>query len=249
MTKIDYKSLYDQVGARNGWDFSKVKCLSEGVAWDYGSEVTRACTGTEALLDIGTGGGEQLLKIAGFVRQAVGIDNSAAMIETARSNGRKANQPDVAFLEMDAEALDFPDRSFQIVICRQAPFEAKEVARVLADDGVFITQQVGGRDKINLIEAFGRGQSSGASINCLQDQYITELNEAGFTDIRSSRYDATEYYRSAEDLIFLLKHAPIIPDFGQAEGDFEVLRQFIEDNRTEQGIRTNAHRFLIVARK
>ncbi|MDF2663481.1 MAG: Methyltransferase type 11, partial [Paenibacillus sp.] len=157
MNEIDYKGFYDQVGAINGWDFSKVNCLSEGVAWDYGSEVTRACTGTEALLDIGTGGGEQLLKIAGFVRQAVGIDNSAAMIETARGNGRKANQPDVAFLEMDAEALDFPDRSFQIVICRQAPFEAKEVARVLADDGVFITQQVGGRDKINLIEAFGRG--------------------------------------------------------------------------------------------
>lgn len=249
MKEIDYKSFYDKVGGLNGWDFSKLNCVSEGVAWDYGSEVTRECASTDVLLDIGTGGGEQLLRIAGSVRQAVGIDSSEAMIETARSNGLKADKPDVTFLEMDSETLNFPDRTFNIIICRQAPFYAKEAARVLADGGVFMTQQVGGNDKINLIEAFGRGQSSGAHIDSLQDQYITELSEAGFTDIRSSRYDATEYYRSAEDLIFLLKHTPIIPDFGRVEGDFEVLRQFIEDNRTEQGIRTNAHRFLLAARK
>ena len=99
-------------------------------------------------------------------------------------------------------------------------------------------------------QAFGRGQSSSDCVGSLQEKVVRELTEAGFTEISVRNYDdTTEYYRAAEDLIFLLKHTPIIPDFGDDPEDFAILQRFIEENECDKGIRTNARRFIVRARK
>lgn len=116
------------------------------------------------------------------------------------------------------------------------------------EDGVFLTQQVRECDKANLVQAFGRGQSLRPD-GSLKEQYTKELQLAGFRNIHYAEYDAVEYYEREEDLIFLLKHTPIIPRFGQEEDDFRILQQFISDHRTDRGIRTNAARFMMIARR
>lgn len=248
MNSQEYKQFYDIVGALNGWDFSQVRCISEGVKWDFYDQVGKLCQPSDVVLDIGTGGGESLLSIADKAASLVGIDLSHAMIETARRNERKVSASNVRFMQMDAEALQFPEAFFNLISCRHSPFRASEAARVLAEDGVFLTQQVRECDKANLAQAFGRGQSSRED-GALKDQYMKELRLAGFRDIQYAEYDAVEYYERDEDLIFLLKHTPIIPGFGQEESDFRILQQFIRDHRTDRGIRTNSARFMIVARK
>lgn len=248
MKTFDYKQFYDKVGKMNGWDFSKVKCRSEGLKWDLYHEVMKNCKKSDLLLDIGTGGGEAILKIADSALLLVGIDQSANMVETAVSNGAAAGMPNVRFLQMNAEKLDFPDRFFHIASCRHSPFCAKELSRVLVDDGIFLTQQVSENDKQNIKEAFERGQTYGTPAGTLRQQYISELRSAGFTDIQSFEYQVTEYYQTAEDLIFLLKHTPIIPDFGHQASDFQILQQFIADNQCAKGIKTNAARFGIIAK-
>jgi ubiquinone/menaquinone biosynthesis C-methylase UbiE len=249
MNSVEYKQFYDQVGKVNGWDFSKVKSLSEGVKWNFYDEVIQSCKKTDILLDIGTGGGEALLSIADSALLLIGIDLSTGMIETALNNLKQSNKPNIRFLQMDAEKLNFPDNFFNVVSCRHSGFSAKEIAKVLVNDGVFLTQQVSENDKLNLKEAFGRGQALGTKKGLLKTQYITDLSEAGFTDIQSFEFNATDYYETAEDLLFLLKHTPIVPNFGQSETDFEILQQFIMNNQTERGIRTNSERFMIIARK
>lgn len=62
-------------------------------------------------------------------------------------------------------------------------------------------------------------------------------------------YDAIDYYQTPEDLIFLLKHTPIIPRFGEEKDDFDILGKFIITNGTEKGILTNSKRFMITANK
>lgn len=249
MNEFDYKAFYDQVGKLNGWDFSKVKAVSEGVLWDFFHEVSQYYKKSDLGLDIGTGGGEALLSIADCALLLVGIDHSAGMIETARKRVEESGTPNVRFLQMDAKRLEFPEHFFNVVSCRHSPFCAAEVAKVLAQDGVFLTQQVGEKDKWNVKEAFRRGQAWDAEEGALHQQYVTELREAGFTDIRSFHYNAAEYYETAEDLMFLLKHTPIIPNFGQHEADFSILHQFIADHKTDKGIRTNSERFMIIAKK
>ena len=44
---------------------------------------------------------------------------------------------------------------------------------------------------------------------------MEELRLAGFRNIQYAEYDADEYYEREEDLIFLLKHTPIIPGLGR----------------------------------
>jgi len=249
MNTVEYKQFYDQVGKINGWDFSKVKSVSEGVAWDFYDEVIQSCKKSDLLLDIGTGGGEALLSIADSALLLIGIDLSTGMIETALNNLKQSNKPNIRFLQMDAEKLDFPDHLFNVVSCRHSAFSAKEIAKVLVNDGVFLAQQVSENDKLNLKEAFGRGQAFGTKKGVLKNQYIAELADAGFTDIQSFEYNATDYFETDEDFIFLLKHTPIVPNFGQSETDFQILQQFIKNNQTEKGIRTNSERFMITARK
>ena len=249
MNEIDYRRFYEQVGAANGWDFSKVKCTVEGDRWSFYEEVARRCKNTDVALDIGTGGGENAMALAGSVLLLVGIDRSAAMIEAANGRLKREDGRNVRFVQMDARRLSFPDRFFDVVSCRHSPFSASEAARVLAEGGLFMTQQVGEGDKRNLKQAFGRGQAYGERDGALRDTCIAELREAGFADIRCLEYDADVYYDRYEDLLFVLKHTPIVPDFGRAEGDFDVLRRFIEKNATAEGIRTNERRFMIVARR
>jgi len=244
----DYKQFYDKVGKINGWDFSKVKCVTEGIQPDLFCEVVKTCKKTDLLLDIGTGGGEAILSIANCAQLIIGVDQSTAMIETAAKNCAKSGIPNVRFLHMDAANLAFPNNFFNVVSCRHSEFSASETARVLINGGTFLTQQVSENDKINIKQAFGRGQSWGTKAGSLQQRYMTELSKAGFSDIQSYEYNVIEYYETVEDLIFLLKHTPIIPDFGQTEADFEILQHFIMDNQTDKGIRTNSERFVIIAK-
>ncbi|MED5019138.1 class I SAM-dependent methyltransferase [Paenibacillus chibensis] len=249
MNPKEYKHFYNEVGRLNGWDFSTLRVTVEGAAWNFSDQVKSWCRPADVLLDIGTGGGEALLALADSALLLVGIDQSEGMLETAAHNLGSSGRSNVRFLHMDAAQLHFPDAFFNVVTCRHSEFYAKEAARVLTKNGVFLTQQVSEGDKNNLKQAFGRGQAWNNEPGALKNRYAAELKAAGFARIQTFEYDATEYYHTAEDLIFLLKYTPIVPDFGHDETDFHILNRFIEEHQTDQGIRTNAERFIIIAEK
>lgn len=249
MNEIEYKNFYDKIGKINGWDFSKLRVKVEGIKWNFYDEVTKRCGGSDILLDVGTGGGENVLKIASSLLLLIGIDKSSGMIEKANSNLGKAKNLNVRFHQMSSDNLQFPSSFFDVISSCHAPFYAIELAKVLKSGGTFLTQQVSEADKLNLKKAFGRGQAFEEVDGTLKERYIRELKDAGFIEVQSFDYNAIEYYQTTEDLIFLLKHTPIIPNFGQEDNDFNILNDFIERNRTKKGIITNSKRFLIVADK
>ena len=45
-----------------------------------------------------------------------------------------------------------------------------------------------------------------------------------------------EYYKTDNDLLFLLRNTPIIPDFGEEKLDYEKFNEYVEKNKTEKGI-------------
>ncbi|CEG21347.1 putative methyltransferase YcgJ [Planococcus massiliensis] len=246
---MNEERFYEAVGKTNGWDFSRLRSRTEGELWDFYQLVAENAQSSAALLDIGTGGGEKVLEIAASFSAVTGIDRSKAMIETAKANLAKTDFSHVCFLEASSETLPFRESSFDYLSSRHAPFNPKEVWRVLKKGGTFYTQQVSEADKANLKEAFGRGQSFGQRDGALRDAYKRELVAAGFSEMEIREYDAAEYLERPEDLLFLLLHTPIIPNFGEQEGDFDRLQEFIGQNQTGKGIRTNSKRFLIMAKK
>lgn len=70
----------------------------------------------QRVLDVGTGTGRAAIALARRRAVVTGVDASAEMLEVA---GRRALEAgaDVTFLRGDAHQLDFPDRSFDAVVC------------------------------------------------------------------------------------------------------------------------------------
>ncbi|MDP5274043.1 class I SAM-dependent methyltransferase [Chengkuizengella axinellae] len=248
MNELDYEKFYDKVGKTNGWDFSQMKCKTEEETWDFYQDVTKELKKSDVLLDIGTGGGESLLEIASSAMMLIGIDLSHSMVDTAQKNVLNSPYENAAFFQMNADNIQFPNQFFNVISCRHSPFSTSEVARVLKENGTFFTQQVSEHDKYNLMEKFGRGTIHKKDGE-LKNRYLNELKEIGFSEVKAYEYNVAEYYETEDDLIFLLTHTPIIPNFGKDKEDFKLLKQFIEENQTKKGIVTNSKRFKIVARK
>jgi ubiquinone/menaquinone biosynthesis C-methylase UbiE len=88
-------------------------------------------------LDIGTGPGEIVLKLAKRQRlwKFVGVDRSANMIGQARSNlvsvGEVAGR--VEFHTADGNRLSFPDRAFDLVMCNSVLHHLAEPGNLLAE--------------------------------------------------------------------------------------------------------------------
>src|SRR3989454_902446 len=75
----------------------------------------------ESALDLATGPGEPAMSIARLVGpdgRVVGIDLSEQMVQLATQIAKERRIPGVTFLAMDAEKLDFPDESFDLVASR-----------------------------------------------------------------------------------------------------------------------------------
>jgi ubiquinone/menaquinone biosynthesis C-methylase UbiE len=72
------------------------------------------------VLDVATGSGLAALmaaKSVGPEGRVTGVDLSGTMIELARQRASVEGAPNVEFLQMDAERLEFPDESFDAVLC------------------------------------------------------------------------------------------------------------------------------------
>ncbi len=76
----------------------------------------------EAVLDVATGPGTVARIAAARARstgRVVGIDISAPMLEVARGKPAEPGAAPLEFLERHAHDLQFPDASFDVVLCQQ----------------------------------------------------------------------------------------------------------------------------------
>jgi len=243
------EQFYDKIGSKIGYDFSQIKVISEGVKWFFYKEVKKRCHVNSLLLDIGTGGGERVLKIAKSIHFLVGIDISENMIKAARKNMQEKNIKNAKFFVMDSNNINFPDGFFDIISCRLSIFNCLEVSRLLTKDGIFMTQQASEADKINIKEFFGRGMGYGIKDGTSKESSVNELKKAGFSEVITMDYNAIEYYNEPKDLLFILKNTPLLPDFGNNNDDFIKFNNFINKYNTTKGIKTNLKRYMIIAKK
>ena len=95
-------------------------------------------------LDIATGAGHMALALAPHVAHVVASDLTPQMLGVARGLARDRNISNMSFADIRAEALPFPDGTFDLVTCRIAPHHFDDVrqflaesARVLRPGGVF----------------------------------------------------------------------------------------------------------------
>lgn len=142
------------------------------------------------VLDVATGGGHTALKFAPHVRHVVASDITAAMLAAAEAFISAQGVANVSFRQADAEALPFPEATFDLVTCRIAPHHfpnshrfIAEAYRVLRDGGVLLVEDhVGCADaEIDAyVEAFERLRDPSHHRALTEAQWREQLQSVGF---------------------------------------------------------------------
>ena len=84
-----------------------------------------------SVLDIGTGPGFFAILLAGAGYSVTAVDYSDAMLEQARKNAGDLADV-ITFRQMDAEALDFPEESFDIILSRNLTWNLEHPEKAYA---------------------------------------------------------------------------------------------------------------------
>ena len=100
-------------------------------------------TGGQAVLDVGTGTGVVAITARRMGARVTGLDLTPALLAQARESAALAGHDDIAWHEGDAEALPFPDASFDVVLSQfghmfapRPEVAVSEMLRVLKPGGI-----------------------------------------------------------------------------------------------------------------
>ena len=167
-----------------GWDFSYLdgRMLEDQPPWSYLTRAGELMRQSTALLDMGTGGGERLLRLReDWPRKVVTTEDYPPNVALARERLEPLGaRVEVVALLRDGP-MPFDDGEFDLVINRHSGLNASEVGRILAPGGAFLTQQVHGLWAQDLLAAFdARPQWPDAT----PDYYLPRLEDAGMTIVR-----------------------------------------------------------------
>lgn len=246
-------NFYDKV---KDWDFSHIKMTEEFYTnWDMYEYLKTVVDKESICLDLGTGGGENVLKHYPEVKYVLGTDYSKEMITTAHHNLEKYGKQGIEFRVMDNLDMDVEANYFDVVTARHTVIDAKRIYDCLKDGGHLIVRGVDKMDCFKLKKMFGRGQAwnDQKPISVIDYENIID---AGFKNVELIPLHVKEYYETKEDLLALLVKTPILNDFSEETGESvefsiedEILDKYIEENTTPKGIELIRRYYGIIAVK
>lgn len=231
------------------WDFSQIKYRKESLTnWDMYAILNEKANRNSYILDLGTGGGENLLKNFPEAKKIVGADFSPEMIRTAQCNLKKSGRKNIEFKVMDNLNMDVDDDYFDIVVARHTCIDARQIYKCLKKNGVLLLRGVDKLDCFELKKMYGKGQGYNDIKPISQIDYENIL-ESGFRNVELVPIHIREYYESESDLVALLLKTPILLDFSDEKLDFSILNKYIENHKTDKGILLIRRYYGIVACK
>lgn len=122
--------------------------VENDLPWDYEKIVREYLANDMQMMDYDTGGGEFLLSLEHPFEKTFATEGYAPNVEICREkllplgiNFKECNNPN---------NIPFEEDSFDIMINRHGGFVPIEIYRLLRKNGVFITEQVGGDNEIQI---------------------------------------------------------------------------------------------------
>lgn len=246
---------YEAIG---NWDFDQIKYKTEKQTnWDFYEKIKEYTNKESICLDLGTGGGEKVLRYYPEVGKIYATDFSTEMIKTANENKKMYPNRNINFLQMDNLNMTFQDKMFDLISARHTVIDAKQIYKALKDNGILIIEGVDQKDCWELKELFGRGQAFNDKTPISKIDY-NNLKDAGFTKIELIEVREDEYYETEEDLLALLLKTPILDDFSEEnntnfqhrkEIEKELFDKYVNEYKTDKGILLKRVLYGIVAKK
>lgn len=232
-----------------GWDFSYLKDreIIEKTPWVYEDVATGLMRNATSMLDMGTGGGEKLLGMQDSWPETVMVTegyppNVIKARETLTPIG-------VEVFDVPGEVddvLPFPDASFDLVINRQTGYGFFEVARVLKENGRFLTQQIETAWAWDLKRAFG------IKIPKKEPSLMRALHYLVQTDLwveRAEAWTGTLTFTDVGAIVYYLKAIPWIVDGFSVDTHLPYLLSLQEKVERGEKLKFCAAKYLLQARK
>ena len=246
---------YEEV---KNWSFDEFQIETEDFTnWDLYDVLRKVTNKDSKILDLGTGGGEKVLKCFPECSEIIATDYSPEMIKTAKKNLLESLRTNIEFRIMDNLNMDVPDEYFDVVVARNTVTDPKQIYKALKKDGYLLIRGVDKDDCFALKRLFGRGQGYKDSKPISIIDYENVL-DAGFKDVELIPIHEREYFKNRELFKKFLMKVPIIDDFSEMyeNDDFEkkeiddsILDSYIRDNTSDGKIRLLRRYYGIVARK
>jgi hypothetical protein len=254
MNRVELRSFLESEARKpfEGWDFSYLdnRIAGSPLDWSYPSIVLGLLHGAGAprsLLDMGTGGGEFFSTLQPFPAYSCVTEAYPPNAVIAR----KRLEPlgvQVFEIEEDDPVLPFAGGQFDLVINRHEYYDPTEVYRITAASGKFLTQQVGGRNDLELIEMLGGGRSE-ADRKWDLATAVEDVRSAGFEILRAQECITRTRVFDAGAIVYYFKALPWeIADFS-VETHFDSLARIHDAIEANGYIETSLHRFLILSER
>jgi SAM-dependent methyltransferase len=229
-----------------GWDLSTIGMHELGgpLPWDYEAEARELLLDARRAVDLGTGGGEVLLRIArDCSTQVIATEQWGPNARLADSRLRARGIP-LVWCEAESARMPFADAAFDLVLDRHEALEPTEVARILAPGGTVLTQQVTSRTMPEL----GRYIARANNFPDHDATYAESFRRLGFA-VTFRRHDYRVAFSDLAALVRFLVIAPwTVPEF-DLRRDLEALRAIERDLTTLDGIAFNDGRYILRAAK
>ena len=252
MNHQELKELWKQeeaIAHIHGWDFSHIDDKYEeehDIPWDYDSLVRQYLKKDMKLLDYDTGGGEFLLSLGHPYENTAATEGFPPNVKLCQE---KLIPLGIDLKECsDPAKLPFGDSSFDLVINRHGDFCPEELYRVLKPGGLFITQQVGDRNDLDLVRMVfpdTADPTSGLHLSVQQRAF----EQAGFEIVRAEEhFGQIRFYDVGAFVWFARIIEWEFPGFS-VDSCFDRLLQMQAKLEEKGSIDGTTHRYLIIARK
>jgi len=245
-----YKKLVveAQKASFSGWDFSWLngRLIQEEPPWDYVGLVKEQIQKAQSLLDLGTGGGEILASLVPLPPETHATESYPPNQNTARDRLKPLGVEVHNTCEDDP--LPFDDDNFDLVISRHESFEPSQVHRVLKPGGVFITQQVGGLDNLELNQVL-QNEPSFLFIKWGLAAALTGLYEENFEIELAEKAVLSSTFCDIGAVVYYLKAIPWQVEGFDPTTHTDSLMKIHNIIEGQGKFVATAHRFIIIAKK
>lgn len=208
-----------------GWDLSLGgRITTTATPWNFERTVEAHARRSSDMLDMGTGGGEWLSRLAFRPQRTVATEGWAPNVAVARERLAPLGVEVVEVEGADDNALQdgteqaqlpFADASFHLVVNRHESFVASEVHRILAAGGRFVTQQVASDFNADCYALLGLPMPELPRWKL--DTAVAQLERAGFAIEDSAEGAELIAFADIGAFAWYLKHVPyVFPESGIA---------------------------------
>jgi SAM-dependent methyltransferase len=233
----------------SGWDFSHLdgRMLEEQPPWSYSTRAAELMRRSSAMVDLGTGGGERLLKLKEhWPAKVVATEEYPPNFRLATQRLAPLGVKVVEVRLTDTDPMPFGDGEFALVLDRHSAFNPREVARMLTPGGAFFTQQVHGRWAEDLLAVFGaKPQWPDASLA----KYVPQLQAAGLEIVERRDWSGQLVFTEVGAIVYYLRAVPwLVPGFSVATHQ-QALLALQRQLESGQPLSFTARKYLLEARK